>query len=392
MQGTFADAIRVIDTDTHVVEPYDLWTSRVSTTRWGDLVPHVRWDDELHRDMWYFGQTRIDSATKYGAAGWSEFPPDSPPRLQDLDSETWNGPDRLRWMDRNGIYSQVLYPNIAGFGTGRFLGLHEPELMLQCVRAYNDFLTDFASVAPDRFIAVSALPFWDLDATVAEAERCAAMGHRGLIFGREPDYFGMPHLTHPHWDRLWAAAQDMDLSINFHVAAGDREELDRIWDGIGRRPKFAVAGVSFFLGNAKGIADLIHAGIPHRFPHLKFVSVESGIGWLPYALDAMDWNWKNTGVTLEHPEYDLLPSEYFRRQFFGCFWFEDDTAITAIEALGPDCILFETDFPHPTSLSPGEGSASPEPREHIEKVFSRLPEEAAHKILHDNAAHLYRLD
>ena len=78
--------------------------------------------------------------------------------------------------------------------------------------------------------------------------------------------------------------------------------------------------------NAKTIAQLITGGICHRFPDLDFVSVESGIGWIPFALAALDWQWQNCGVPAEHPEYDLLPSEYFRRQIYGCFWFERDTA------------------------------------------------------------------
>ena len=72
---------------------------------------------------------------------------------------------------------------------------------------------------------------------------------------------------------------------------------------------------------------------------------------LAFALAGLDWQWKNCGVPIEHPEYDLLPSEYFKRQIFGCFWFEDQTAGDAIDFLGPDCILYETDFPHPTSMS-----------------------------------------
>jgi hypothetical protein len=90
-------------------------------------------------------------------------------------------------------------------------------------------------------------------------------------------------------------------------------------------------GVSFFLANARTIAQLVTGGICHRFPTLNFVSVESGVGWIPFALSALDWQWKNCGVREEHPEYDLLPSEYFQRQIYGCFWFERDTALDAIE-------------------------------------------------------------
>ena len=150
-------------------------------------------------------------------------------------------------------------------------------------------------------------------------------------------------------------------------------------------------GVSFFMGNARTIAQLICGGICHRFPELDFVSVESGIGWIPFALDALDWQWKNCGVHLEHPEYELLPSEYFRRQIYGCFWFEREALPAAIELLGPDNILYETDFPHPTSMSPGPATARSPRTTYIEETFAGIDPVTTRKILHDNAARLYHL-
>ena len=151
-------------------------------------------------------------------------------------------------------------------------------------------------------------------------------------------------------------------------------------------------GVSFFMGNARTLASLICGGICHRFPRLNFVSVESGVGWIPFALDALDWQWKNCGVALEHPEYDLLPTEYFKRQIYGCFWFEVEPARFAIERLGDDNILYETDFPHPTSMSPGPASSALAPNQFLEDNFSDLDEATLSKILHDNAARIYHLD
>jgi predicted TIM-barrel fold metal-dependent hydrolase len=150
-------------------------------------------------------------------------------------------------------------------------------------------------------------------------------------------------------------------------------------------------GVSFFMSNARTISMLICGGVCHRFPDLNFVSVESGVGWIPYALAALDWQWKNCGVHLENPEYDLLPSEYFRRQIYGCFWFERDTALDAIERLGPDNLLYETDFPHPTSMSPGPATAATTPPEYLHEAFDGVDTAVSRRILHDNAARLYRL-
>jgi len=264
---------------------------------------------------------------------------------------------------------------------------------LEFLKAYNDYQTEWSSAAPDRLLPMTSLPFWDLSATLAEMERCATAGHLGIVFSQDPGAFGLPTLTDRAWDPMWSAAQEMDLAVNFHIASGDTSLLDNAGHPAnGPHANYASMGVSFFMGNARTLASLICGGICHRFPRLNFVSVESGVGWLPFALDALDWQWKNCGVALEHPEYDLLPTEYFKRQIYGCFWFEVEPARFAIERLGADNILYETDFPHPTSMSPGPASSAIAPDQFLEDNFSDLDEATLSKILHDNAARIYHLD
>jgi predicted TIM-barrel fold metal-dependent hydrolase len=386
------DEIKVIDTDTHLVEPPDLWTSRMSS-RYGDLVPHVQWDDNLQEEAWFMGDQRVTSVAAAAQAGWSEYPPDHPPRWTDADPATWDAAERLRRMDEYGVHAQLLYPNVAMFNSNTIQDAGDAQFELDMVRAYNDYQTDFCSIAPDRLIAVTSLPFWDLDATLAEMDRCAAAGHKGIIFTQQPSAFGLPELTDRYWDRMWASAQEKGQPVNFHIASGDMGLLDDIGHpDNGDHANYASIGVSFFLSNARTVAQLICGGICHRFPDLDFVSVESGIGWIPFALDALDWQWKNCGVALEHPEYELLPSEYFRRQIYGCFWFERDSALHAIEQLGADNILYETDFPHPTSMSPGPASAAQRPDDYLRDNFAGMDEASLRKILHDNAARIYHLD
>jgi uncharacterized protein len=382
--------IAVIDTDTHVVEPPDLWTSRVPGR--GDEVPHVRWDDERGDEAWFVGGQRLAAVGNPAMAGWGEYPPDHPLRWSDIDPVTWDAPTRLARMDADGIQAQVLYPNVALFDANMLVTMTDPHLQIACARAYNDFQIEWGSVAPDRFVAMASLPFWDLSATLAEMKRCAEAGHRGIIFTQDPGHFGLPVLTDRHWDPMWAAAQEMGLPVNFHIGSGDTSPLGSGHPDNGPHANYASLGVSFFMSNARTIAQLVCGGICHRFPDLNFVSVESGIGWIPYALDALDWQWKNCGVAREHPEYELLPSEYFRRQIYGCFWFEGDSARYAIDRLGADNILYETDFPHPTSMSPGPASTAVAPATYLETTFGDLPEESLRKILHDNAARIYHLD
>ena len=113
--------------------------------------------------------------------------------------------------------------------------------------------------------------------------------------------------------------------------------------------------------------------------------------WIPFALEGLDWAWGNSGVKAEHPEYELLPSEYFKRQIFGCFFFESFQAVQySIERLGDQQILFETDFPHPTAQVPGPG-VGVSARDFVEREFTQLSDTSLARILHDNAARLYGL-
>jgi len=390
--NAIARQFKVIDTDTHIVEPYDLWTARVSTKKYGDAVPHVRFDTEKQEDFWYFGPKRVQSAATIAMAGWRDFPPSHPPRIADAEVYTWRVDERLKAMDRAGVYAQVLYPNVAGFGAGQYLELKDRELMRLCVEAYNDWLVEYASADKKRLIPMMALPFWDMEDTAKEMTRAAKLGHKGIVMCSEPEFFGMPKLTSPHWDRVWAQAQDMNLSINFHIGTGDQGFREIMDDSVSPHAKFSSAGILLFLSNAQVLDQIIVGGICHRFPRLNFVSVESGVGWLPFALESMDWQWKNSGVREEHPEYKLLPSEFFKRQIYGCFWFERDALDHAIAALGPDNIMYETDFPHPTCMYPGPATTAIMPTEYIEQTLGKYPKDVVEKILYGNAARVYNID
>ena len=281
-------------------------------------------------------------------------------------------------------------PMVGGFGNGYFLRLGDRDVVAMCVRAYNDFLTDWCSADPDRLVAICALPFWDLDLAVRELHRCLDNGHRAVNFCNQPQAYGLPELAERHWDPIWAIAQEAGVPITFHVGGGGMGTLMTDPAGIGLMTNFAKVSSMIFLDNLRSIADLIFGGVCHRFPGLDFVSVESGVGWLPGALEGFDWQWRNGGVGVEHPEYDLLPSEYFRRQIYGCFWFEEGVALDAI-ARYPDNLLFETDYPHPTCQHPGPCTPAQRPRDYATRILGGLDPEVGEKVLHANAARLFQV-
>jgi uncharacterized protein len=382
------DRYTVIDVDTHLTEPPDLWTSRMPA-KLHDLVPHIERVDGM--DVWMADGNRVGTPGHYSMAGWDGLMPVSiPPTYDDIAPAMYDPHARIELLDREGIAAQVLYPNVGGFGNGYFLRLGDREFVNACVRAYNDFLTDWTSVAPDRLIAVTALPFWDVDEALAELHRCVANGHRAVNFCNQPQDYGVPPLAHQHWDPIWAAAQEAGVSVSFHVGGGSMNSQFEDTAGMGWMTNFAKVSSVIFLDNIRCMTDLIFGGVCHRFPDLKLVSVESGVGWIPGMLETCDWQWRNGGVRSEHPEYDLLPSEYFRRQIHGCFWFEQESALAAIERY-PDNILYETDYPHPTCQYPGPRTPAQRPRDYATELLGGLPDATVAKVLHDNAARVYGL-
>lgn len=149
---------------------------------------------------------------------------------------------------------------------------------------------------------------------------------------------------------------------------------------------FTELSVDIFLRNGVQLIDLLMSGVLARYPTIKFVSVESGIGWIPFVLEALDYQFQGNSVAEEHPEFDRLPSAYFARNVYACYWFEQIAPRRLIDKVGADNILFETDFPHPTSLYGEEVHAR------IEGGLSECPPEVRRKILWENAQKLYKVE
>jgi predicted TIM-barrel fold metal-dependent hydrolase len=383
-------AARVVDADTHLTEPADLWTARIPE-RFRDEAPRVLLDEGTGRWRWRIGDRWCSLVGNYSMAGWLEFPPSCPPTLEEADAACYDPVARLAHMDANGIYAQVLYPNIVAFEGHAFMALADEELKLACVRTYNDYQAEFASVAPERFIAMAMLPFWDLEESVRELRRCHAMGHRGMLWAATLEKHGLPDFSKPHWDPLYATARDLGISVNFHVGVGNTaEEIAEAMNREAYDPAYNTARSAMsFISNARTLGTLLTSGVCDRFPDLNFVSVESGFGYIPFLLESLDWQWMGSGAHRAYPDR-LLPSEYFRRQVYSMFWFEKDS----LELLPKyqDNVMFETDFPHPTSLSPGPASYAPSPAEAIARDTAIVGEDVMRKVLYTTAARVYHLD
>ena len=375
----------VIDADAHVTEPADVWTARLPS-KYADDAPRLVRDERSGWDVWQIHGRTIASVGHTAVAGWPEKFPSAPHTMEEVPPAAHDAEARLAYLDEVGIWAQVMYPNVGGFGNQAFLKMDDPQLQVECVRAYNDWMSDWCSADPRRLLAVTATPFWDVDVTVAEVERCAAKGHRGVLFTGEPQRFDLPFIGDAHWDPLWATAQDLGMPISFHIGSGDMVSgfsPGRI-KAHGPGAAYVSTSVSLFLTNGVQIADLLTSGVLSRFPDLKFVSVESGIGFLPFILEAADYAYGESTMATDRPG-EPKPSELFRRQVFGCYFFEELGLGRVVEAIGADNVLFETDYPHPICLF---GNV----REKIEASLAGQPAEVRRKVLWDNSAALYQVE
>jgi predicted TIM-barrel fold metal-dependent hydrolase len=386
-----ADELRIVDADSHMTEAHDLWLKR-APKGYEDRVPRVEEVDG--RPMWL-----LDGEPFSFAGGGAVIDREGGKHPHAESQAIWGiehvhqaayDPElRLAIMDEFGIQSQVIYPNTIGIGGQNMAAsVVDPALRQLCVEIYNDAMAEMQEWSGNRLLPMPILPAWSVDDCVREAERCASLGFRGVNMTSDPQDSGSPDLVNRAWDPLWAACADLDLPVHFHIGASltslnfyGQYFMESQHDVV----KPAIGGAMLFINNARVLINTIFAGIFDRHPKLKMVSVESGIGWIPFILETMDYElWENAPV--QAAELSRMPSEYFKHHWYATFWFENGQGDLQhlVDAVGEDNILFETDFPHPTCLFP-------DPLGTVADKMATLRPESSRKILGENAAKLYRL-
>ncbi len=146
--------------------------------------------------------------------------------------------------------------------------------------------------------------------------------------------------------------------------------------------RISLTSVNAITSNVQVMANLIFSGVLERFPGLRFISVESGLGWVPYLLETADHQYESQHLWDEG--MSIRPSEYFRRQCYVNFWYEAN-GIRQRDLIGVENILWEADFPHPTSTYPNSRKA-------IEESLSGVPVKEQALMLQGNAEKLFRIE
>jgi len=363
----------IISADSHVMEPADLWTGRLDRAL-RDQAPVVLPNEG--RPGYSFHAPGLPPSTVSGAWGAGRSGEELKEHLERAGYETarasgWDPALRLEDQDVDGVAAEVLYGTLGM----RLFRVRDAELQRAFFGVYNDWLAEFCAYAPDRLHGLGLISLWDVDAGVAELQRCARLGMKGaMIWGYPPD--DRPYYL-PMYDRLWAAAQDLGLPLSLHIVTGMGEES---------RVDFSAAAIRYvhlIHETQRSISQLVLGGVLERFPGLRIVGAESDIGWLPHWMQRMDHGHEKFGAMMDVP-LPAKPSDYVRRQVWLTFM-DDPVGAANLGAIGADTVMWGSDFPHTDSTWPHSMAV-------IDKNVSGLDAGIATRILHDNAARLYRID
>jgi len=402
--------VKIIDCDAHFTEPAELWTSR-APAHLVDRMPILRTVDGI--TAWYIegeiwasvGGNTIQAGPDGHAHKVLGSLVVQPYEL--IDKSAFAVKERIDLLDSIGVYAQILYPNGIGFSSNHILAIEDIELRTAVLQIYNDFLMDVQEESKGRLFPQGLLPVWDMDFTVKEVERLSDRGMRGFTISDKPEVVGLPELWEDYWTPMWQLLNDRRLVANFHIGAGARkEELEAVrnarnqprstqrlsgsavnpsWGEFGHQRRSVTFATQLYMSNVRIIVNLCMSNLFDRFPNLKVVSAESGIGWVPFILEALEYQFDEMITDkgeLEHAK--RRPAEYFRDHIYVMFWFEKIGPETLIEQIGVRNVLVETDIPHPTCLYPN-------PKEHFVRVLSGLDDDTKRRVLQDNGAELYNI-
>ena len=306
--------------------------------------------------------------------------------IEDVHAAAYDVDARIALMDEQGIWAQIVYPNTVGFGGQKFFDIGDETLRRLSVELYNDAMAELQERSGQRLFPMGIVPWWDVDLAVTEIERMATLGLRGLNTTTAPHDHGLPDLGDEHWNPMWEAASSLALPVNFHIGASE-SSLSWFgsvpWPSLNGDQKLGLGSAMMYLNNAGVIGNIIYCGVLERFPELQIVSVESGVGWIPFLLKALDYQvGEMTPGSMDN--LSMTPSEYFRRQIHSCFWFERSGIAEAIDSVGAGHLMFETDFPHPTCVYP-------DGLEYADAALADVDDDAVAGIMGLNAARLYQI-
>jgi len=278
-------------------------------------------------------------------------------------------------MDADGIDAAFLYPSL-----GLFSGaIHDPQLAAAVCRAYNRWLADYCKPYPDRLFGVAMLPMQDVNLAIDEMRFAKKqLGFKGGFL--RPNPYNNKMINHPDYEPFWAAAEDLDFSIGFHegAAAGmPQVGIDR-FGGRGARHI-----ITHTMEMMLACLAVIWGGVCDKHPKIRIGFLESGGGWIAPWLDRMDRHFDDQGFN--DSGLKTRPSELFRRNCWISFEPVEGSLKVLADYIGPNKIMWATDYPHPDGFFPGAPDM-------VKKQLEGLSPATKHGVLAGGAMGFYGLN
>jgi predicted TIM-barrel fold metal-dependent hydrolase len=367
----------VVSVDDHLVEPPHMFEGRVPR-RFADRAPKVvELDDGSQR--WEFDGRQIPNIGLNAAIG---RPPaelsSEPARFEHMRKGAWDIDARIIDMDIAGVYASLNFPSmLAGFAGQRIAGAADQELAYAVFGAYNDWhLEEWAGSYPDRIIPCQLPWLSDPEIAASEIRRNAERGFKAVTFSENPQKLGYPSVHTTHWDPFFAACEETGTPICLHIGSSS-STVSASSDA-----PFDEVGFLFFANAIVTAADWLYARIPVRFPQLKLVLSEGGIGWLPGFLDRIEHSARYQDFTDTWKGIDTPVIELFLESFRFCT-IEDPTTFAVLDRIGADRVMMEVDYPHVDSTWPDVQSV-------LALQLQGLPDDVVRKVTYENASTLFR--
>jgi predicted TIM-barrel fold metal-dependent hydrolase len=335
MPGQITRNYRLISADGHFNEPGDLWTTRVPA-HLRARAPRIE-SFELG-DAWVLEGVAQPLPFGWGACAGRD-PADLGPwaRMQDINPGSYDPKARVQEMDADDIDAEVLFPS--GGPSRAITANRDVEYHHAMVRAYNDWVSEFCSYAPERLGGVALLPSRGVKEAVAEVERVEKM--RGFVAYLLQCYPHGDTELKPEDDPLWAALQATGKPLTIHVGLVNEMPAPL--------QVKTLPGTVHFYDAPKRMLEFIFGGVLDRFPKLTIVMTEVDMGWMPYFSEQADDNYmRHSKSSLRDTPLPRRPSEYMAQHFPGTF-ITDRYAIANRHRIGVERMLWSNDYPHITS-------------------------------------------
>lgn len=292
-----------------------------------------------------------------------------------------NAEARLGLMNEQGVDYALMLPTLASLVEERMRD--DPDLAADVIHSMNMWMVDeWPYQYQNRIFSVPIITPGLVDRAVQELEFVLAQGAKAVLMRPAPawGYRGPRSFAKPEFDPYWRLVEESGVLVVIHASDSGYVRYSNEWEGA-TSETMAFAEPQLFSASLRNqhrdiqdaVTSIITHGVCWRFPNVRIALIENGAGWVPHLLHELELTYQK----MPHL-YPLTPTETFKRNFW-MHPFHEENPRGLVELLGPDHVIFGSDYPHVEGLA--------EPLSYVDEI-SDLPEDTIRKIMGGNMIEL----